>query len=94
MIRIKPGAQNHGSIRDALAVNPWVWCDAGQHIVREREMQTADCCESCMYEYGERRTDRIARAKEQSEVLPDKSRERDENQVAPRGPIQLCLGGD
>ena len=59
---VRAGLQAHGvprvhdsgegfGIRDAIALSPWVWCDAGQRIVREKEMRTADCCDSCFYEW-------------------------------------------
>ena len=98
MIRIKPAAANHGSIRDAIALNAWVWCDAGQHIVREREMRTADCCESCYYEWDKKEggeNDIGTKQKEQGDQgLPIASGERERETVTPKGPIQLCLSGD
>ena len=95
-LRIKPAAVNYGSLRDALAANAWTWCENCNSIMRERDM-VGDLCSSCFYEFdkpkgGEK--PREERKDQGDEVLLGSDQERDEKPTTPKGPIQLCLGGD
>ncbi len=53
-IRVKSPV-SHLGIRDAIAVDPWTWCEAGQHVVKEKDMAGRDICHACNCEIDERR---------------------------------------
>lgn len=92
-LRVKGTLSNYG-IRDALAVDPWVWCETGQHIVKEKEMAGVDICHACNCEIDERRPNGSLLKSRKDKALPIASGERGKKTDAPVRQMELCLIGD
>lgn len=59
---------SHFGIRDAIALNPWCWCEGCGCVVRERQM-VGELCAACYYAVDERRPIKVTTLKAKGDAL-------------------------
>jgi hypothetical protein len=59
---------SHFGIRDAIALNPWCWCEGCGCVVREKQM-VGELCAACYYAVDERRPIKVTTLKAKGDAL-------------------------